>query len=218
MLRRIRLLWRPRPRQALVLFFDVHVMAVKASGGRQETSAPRLVFARQHKTRGKGSLVRLSEVTRGRTHGAFVPGKSAAAVCQFRRRVRRWYPGHAVCIARDQDRAHPCTSRQTQQTMRALQWHWIAWPTGSPDDHPVETRFSDIHAMLLANCHDADARTTHRRLRAHWRGRNRRHDRHSRIPYVAATYKPSVTYSHKRYVTRRLTIGSVTMLFSKPNG
>ena len=105
------------------------------------------------------------------------------------RRGRRWYPGHDGWIALDQDRAHPCKSRQAQQTMRALKLHWISLPKGSPDDQPVETIFSAIQAMILDNRNDADARTTPRRISAHLRGRNRRHERHIRIPYLPDTHK-----------------------------
>ena len=183
MLSRIRLLWRHRPQQARLLCFDVQVITVKAYGGRRYTSAKRLVLARQQKTRGKFYLFLLYEVNSGRTHWAFLPGKSADEVCQCMRRVRRWYPGHDVWIALDQDRAHPCKSRQTQQTMRALKLHWISLPKGSPDDNPVETIFSDVQSMSLDNSNDADARTTQQRISAHLRGRNRRLDRHIRIPY-----------------------------------
>jgi hypothetical protein len=83
------------------------------------------------------------------------------------RRVRRWSPRHDVWIALDQDRAHPGKSRQTQQPMRALQLPWISLPNGSPEDNPVEPRFSDLQSMILDNRNDADARTTQRRISAH---------------------------------------------------
>ena len=47
-------------------------------------------------------------------------------MCQFMKRVRHWYPTHEVWIALDQDRSHPCKSRQTRQMMRTLKLHWIS--------------------------------------------------------------------------------------------
>jgi transposase len=172
-----------------LLFFDVQVIAVKAYGGRRYTTAQQLVLARQQPTRGKFYLFLLYAVNSGRTHWAFMPGKSSAEVCQFMKQVRRWYPAHDVWIALDQDRAHPCKSRQTRQTMRALKLHWMSLPKGSPDDNPVETLFSDIQLMILDNSNDPDARTTQRRISAHLRGRNRRRDRMIHIPYLSDTHK-----------------------------
>ena len=68
--------------------------------------------------------------------------------------------------------------------MRALRLHWISLPKGSPDDNPVESIFSDVQLMILDNSNDPDAHTTQRRISAHLRGRNRRRDRHIRIPYL----------------------------------
>jgi hypothetical protein len=106
-LSRLRVIWRHRPKQGILLFFDVKVIAVKAYGGRRYTAAKQLVLAQQQKTRGKFYLFLLYEVNSGRTHWAFMPGKSSNEVCQFMKRVRRWYPTHEVWIALDQDRSHP---------------------------------------------------------------------------------------------------------------
>jgi len=182
-------LWRSLPPQGLLLFFDVKVIAVKAYGGRRYTTAKQLVLARQQKTRGKFYLFLLYEANSGRTHWAFMPGKSSDEVCQFMKRVRRWYPAHDVWIALDQDRSHPCKSRQTRRTMRMLKLHWISLPKGSPDDNPVETLFSDIQLAILDNSNDPDARTTQRRISAHLRGRNRRRDRMIHISYLSDTHK-----------------------------
>jgi hypothetical protein len=43
--------------------------------------------------------------------------------------------------------------------------------------------------MILDNRNDADALATKRRISAHWRGRNRRRDRHIRIPYLGDSDK-----------------------------
>lgn len=171
------------------MFFDVKVIAVKAYGGRRYTTAKQLVLARQQKTRGKFYLFLLYEVNSGRTHWAFMPGKSSDEVCQFMKRVRRWYPARDVWIALDQDRSHPCKSRRTRQVMRKLKLHWISLPKGSPDDNPVETLFSDIQLMILDNSNDPDARTTQRRISAHLRGRNRRRDRKMHISYLSDSHK-----------------------------
>jgi transposase len=173
----------------VLLFFDVQVITVKAYGGRRYTSAKRLVLARQQKTRGRFYFFLLYEVNRGWTRWAFMPGKSSQEVCQFMKQVRRWYPDQEVWVALDQDRSHPCKSRQTRQTMRALKVHWISLPKGSPDDNPVETIFSDVQLMILDNSNDPDARTTQHRISAHLRGRNRRRDRHIHIPYLTDSHK-----------------------------
>jgi transposase len=171
-----------------LLFFDVKLITVKSYGGRRYTSAKRLVLARPQKTRGKFYLFALYEVNGGRTRWAFMPGKGAEQVCQFVKQVRRWYPDHEVWMALDQDRAHPCKSRKTRQTMRALKLHWISLPKGSPDDNPVETIFSDVQLMILDNSNDPDVQTTRRRISAHLRKRNRRRDRYIRIPYLPDTH------------------------------
>jgi transposase len=73
--------------------------------------------------------------------------------------------------------------------MREMKRHWVSLPKGSPDDNPVETLFSDVQLMILDNSNDADVSTTQRRIRAHWRRRNRRSDRQIQIPYLGVSHK-----------------------------
>jgi len=75
--------------------------------------------------------------------------------------------------------------------MRQLKLHWITLPTGSPDDNPVETLFSDIQLMILDTSNDPDIRTTQRRISDHWRRCNRRRQRTVRIPYLPDSSKHS---------------------------
>ncbi len=89
----------------------------------------------------------------------------------------------------DQDPAHPRKCRTTRQTMRGLGLHWISLPKGSPDDNPVETVFRDVQLRILDNSDDPDIQTMQRRISAHLRGRNRRHDRYIRIPYLPDSHK-----------------------------
>jgi hypothetical protein len=173
-----------------LLFFDVKPVFVKAYGGRRYTAAKRLVLARSQKARGKFYLFALYEVGSGRTQWAYLLGKSSEYVCRFMRQVRRWYPNQEVWVALDQDRAHPCRSHVTRHVMRELKLHWVSLPTGSPDDNPVGTLFSDIQLMILDNSNDLDVPTTQRRISAHLRGRNRRQDRYVRIPYLGDSHKP----------------------------
>lgn len=172
------------PRAGRLLFFDIKPIAVKAYGGRRYTAAQRLVLARHQKTRGRFYLFMCYDAVSGQAHWRFLPGKGTQHVCQFMRQVRRWYPDSPLWVALDQDRAHPCKSRETRRVMRALDLHWISLPKGSPDDNPVEILFSDVQLMILDNSNDPDADTTQRRISAHLRGRNRRRDRHIRIPYL----------------------------------
>jgi transposase len=188
-LARIRRSWRQLPRTGVLLFLAVQPIAVKAYGGRRYTSARRLALDRRQKTRGLFYLFVLYDVRSGRVHWAFLPGKSSRYVCQFMRRVRRWYPGVEVWIALDQDPAHPRKSRETRRTMRALRLHWISLPKASPDDNPVETIFSDVQLMVLDNSDDPDPRATQRRISAQLRGRNRRKVRQTRIPYLQDSHK-----------------------------
>ena len=155
-----------------MVFFDVQPIAVKAYGGRRYTSAKRLLIEKHQKTRGFFYLFALYDVRQGRVRWAFYSSKDSAAVCRFMRQIRRWYPSQAVWVILDQDRAHPCKSRETLRTMRALKLQWISLPNGSPDDKPVETLFSDVQLMSLDNSHDADPATTQRRISQHWRKRN----------------------------------------------
>lgn len=186
---RIRLIWRHLPHQGVLIFLDVQPITVTAYGGRRYTAAKRLVLPRQQNTKGRCSLCAIYEVNTGRTRWAFLSGKSSEYVCQCMRQVRRWYPQQHVGIALDQDRAHPCKSRQTRRTMRQRKLRWISLPKGSPDDHPVETLFSDMQLMILDHSNDPDEQTTKRRISAHRRGRNRRKDRHIRIPYLPDSHK-----------------------------
>jgi hypothetical protein len=142
------------------------------------------VLPRAQKTRGRFYLFAAYEVNGGRTHWAFYPSKDARRVCQFMRRVRRWYPRAAVWVARDRDAPHPCKARATRRVMRALRLHWITLPKGSPDDNAVETIFSDVQQMILDNSDDPNAQATQRRISAHLRNRNRRPDRRIRIGYL----------------------------------
>lgn len=173
----------------MLLFFDVKVVPVRAYGGRRYTSAQRLVLPRNQKTRGKFYLFLLYEVNRGRCRWAFYPGKGATYVCRFLRRLRRWYRGQTVWVALDQDRAHPCKCRQTRRLMRALKLRWVSLPKGSPNDNPVETILSDIQTSILDLSDDAEPRDTQRRISAHLRGRNRRHDRWIRVHYLSDSHK-----------------------------
>jgi transposase len=144
---------------------------------------------RAQKTRGRFYLFVAYEVNTGRRRWAFYEGKSSEYVCRFMREIRRWYPEPAVWIALDQDRAHPCKSRQTRREMRRLKLHWISLPKGSPDDNPVENIFSDIQLMILDNSNDAEVKATKRRISAHLRGCNSRRDRRIRIPYLPDSHK-----------------------------
>jgi transposase len=188
-LSRIRQIWRHLPDNGVLLFFDVKPVYVKAYGGRRYTSEARLVLPRQQKTRGQFYIFAVYEVNSGRVRWAFLEGKSSPCVIRFLRQIRRWYPDQEVWVALDQDRAHPCHSRATRQAMRARKLHWVSLPKGSPDDNPVETLFGDVQLMILDNSNDADVVATQRRISAHWRHRNRRRDRHIRIPYLGDSDK-----------------------------
>jgi len=188
-LARIRSCWRHRPRGGVLLFFDVQPITVKAYGGRRYTRDRRLVLPRAQKTRGRFYLFTTYEVNHGRTHWAFYAGKDARRVCQFMRRVRRWYPRAAVWVALDRDSPHPCKARQTRRVMRSLRLHWITLPKGSPDDNAVETIFSDVQQMILDNSDDPDPQATQRRISAHLRNRNRRPGRRIRIAFLGDSHK-----------------------------
>lgn len=171
------------------MFFDVQPITVKAYGGRRYPGQKRLVLPRHQKIRGRFYLFLLYDVEAGRGRWAFMPGKGSAYVCQFMRQVRRWYPHQQVWVVLDQERAHPCKSRQPRRMMRELPLRWVSLPKASPDDNPVETVFSDIQLMILDNSNDADQRTTQRRISAHLRGRNRRKDRHISLSYLPDSQK-----------------------------
>ena len=181
---RIRAAWRHRPRSGLLLFFDEQPIAVKAYGGRCYTSARHLEVPRNQKTRGFFYLFGFYEVNRGRVRWAFYRQKNAAKVASALRRLRRWYPTQKIWVILDQDSAHPRKARLTRKVMRELQLHWISLPKRSPNDNPLETLFSDLQQMVLDASNDPDARTTQRRISAHWRNRNRRKDRFIHIPYL----------------------------------
>ena len=163
-LHRLRTWWHNRPRGAILAFFDVQPITVKAYGGRRYTRAKRLVLRRNQKTRGRFYLFLLYEVNQGRVHWAFYPGKGAKYVCRFLRLVRRWYPRQVVRIGLDRDPAHPIKARMTRRTMRQLRLHWTSMPKGSPDDNPAETIFSDIQQNILDNSDDPDERATKGRI------------------------------------------------------
>ena len=173
----------------MLLFFDVKPVYVKAYGGRRYPSAARLVLPRQQKTRGRFYVFAVYEVNRERVRWAFLPGQSSLLVIGFLRQIRRWYPEQEVWVVLDQDGAHPCQSRATRPAMRERKRHGASLPKGSPDDNPVETLWSDVQLMILDNSNDAEALATKRRISAHWRGRNRRRDRHIRIPYLGDSDK-----------------------------
>jgi hypothetical protein len=188
-LRRLRAWWRHRPRGAILAFFDVQPITVKAYGGRRYTREKWLVLARNQKTRGRFYLFLLYEVNRGLVHWSFYPGKGAEYVCRFLRRVRRWYPRRRVRIALDRDPAHPIKAHVTRSLMRRLGLNWTSMPKRSPDDNPAETIFSDIQQNILDNSDDLDERTTRGRISRHLRARNRRPDRFMRIGYLVNTHR-----------------------------
>lgn len=162
-LRRLKRLWRHRRRGEILAFFDVQPITVKAYGGRRYTREADLILAAKQKTRGRFYLVALYEVNHGRVRWAFTDGNGADHVCQFLRRLRRWYPRQRLRVALDQDPAHPRKARRTRRLMRQLGLLWTSLPKGSPDDNPVETIFSDIQQAILDNSNDAAAAATHQR-------------------------------------------------------
>jgi len=180
---------RRLPPNGRLLFFDIQPIAVNAYGGCRFSSAKRLILERRQRARGFFYLFLCYDLRSGRVHWAFLLGKSAKYVCQFMRRIRRWYPDQEIWIALDQDRAHPRKCGETRRTMRELKLRWISLPKGSPDDNPVETVFSDIQASILECGNDPDAKATQRRISAHLRNRNRRTDRHIQISYLPDTHK-----------------------------
>lgn len=101
------------------------------------------------------------------------------------RQVRRWYPTQTVWVALDQDRAHPCKSRETQRVMRGLKLRWVSLPKASPDDNPVETIFSDVQLMILDNSDDEEAKLTQRRISQHLRAKNRCKERWIKVHYLS---------------------------------
>ena len=174
-----------------LIFFDVKPVAVKAYGGYYWTRDKRPVLELKQKTRGRFYLLLAYEARSGKVHWAFMPRKSSRYACQFMRQIRRWYPVAELWVALDQDRAHPCNSRETQRVFRKLKLHWISLPKASPDDNPVETIFSDIQRMILDMSNDPDVRTTQRRISAHLRRHNRRVNRFIEIGYLGNTHKIS---------------------------
>ena len=183
-LHRLRAWWQHRPPRAVLAFFDVQPITVKAYGGRCYTTAKRLVLQRNQKTRGRFYLFLLYDVNHGRVHWAFYPGKGATYVCRFLRRIRRWYPRGPLRLALDRDPAHPIKARATRAMMRRLHLNWTSLPKRSPDDNPCETIFSDIQQNVLDTTNDPDQGATKKRISRHLRSRNRRSDRFIRISYL----------------------------------
>jgi hypothetical protein len=172
-----------------LLFFDVKPVVVKAYGGGRYTSAKRVVLEKRQKTRGRFYVFLLYDGHTGKVHWAFYPSKDSRSVCRFLRRLRHWYAQQHVWLVLDQDPAHPCKSRHTRRTMRALTLHWISLPKGSPDDNPVENIFSDIQQSILDTSNDGDATMTKQRISAHLRGRCRRKNRRIHISYLPDSHK-----------------------------
>jgi len=139
------------------LFFDVKPVFIKAYGGRRWTSQDELVLPKQQPTRGKFYLSLAYNVRTGQRHWALMDGKATPFVCQLMRLIRRRCEGQEVWVGLDQDRAHPCTSRETKRVMRQLKLHYVSLPKASPDDNPVKTLFSDIQLMILDNSNGLDA-------------------------------------------------------------
>jgi transposase len=183
-LSRIRWVWQHLPKDGVLLFFDVKPVFVKAYGGCRYTSAPRLVLPKPQRTRGHFYLFGAYDVATGRRRWAFMEGKSTPYVCRFMRVVRRWYPTQQVWVVLDQERAHPCKSRETKHVMRQLRLRWISLPKCSPDDNPVEAIFSDIQLMILDHSNDPDVATTQCRISRHLRANNQRKSRWIKIPYL----------------------------------
>jgi len=95
-----------------------------------------------------------------------------------------WYPTEQVWVALDQDRARPCTSRETKRVIRQLRLRWVSLPKASPDDNPVETIFSDLQLPVLDDSNDADAQTTKRRSSRYLKARNQCQERKVTIAYL----------------------------------
>ncbi len=183
-MRRLRGIWRRLPQNGVLLFFDVKPIFVKAYGGRRWTSARRVVLPKQQRRRGKFYLFLAYDVATGRRRWAYYDGKATPFVCRFMRQVRRWYPSAQVWVALDQDRAHPCTSRETQRVMRQLNLRWISLPKASPDDNPVKTIFSDVQLLVLDTSNDTNAQTTRGRISRHLKAKNQGKERKVAIAYL----------------------------------
>ena len=183
-MRRLRGIWRHLPKNGVLLFFDVKPVYIKAYGGRRWTDQQRPVLPKQQRTRGKFYIFLGYDVATGRRRWAFYDGKATPFVCRFMRQVRRWYPTQPVWVALDQDRAHPCKSRETKRVMRQLSLRWVSLPKASPDDNPVETIFSDLQLLVLDNSNGPDAATTKRRLSRHLKAQNQCKERRVAIAYL----------------------------------
>ncbi|MGH9945489.1 MAG: hypothetical protein ACRD9R_24305 [Pyrinomonadaceae bacterium] len=183
-LSRLRGIWRRLPKTGVLLFFDVKPVFIKAYGGRRWTSQNKLILPKQQPTRGKFYLFLAYNVRTGKRHWAFMDGKATPFVCQFMRLLQRRYETQASWIGLDQDRAHPCISRETRRVMRQLKLRYVSLPKASPDDNPVETIFSDLQLMVLDNSNDLDAQKTKRRISRYLKARNLCKDRWVRIPYL----------------------------------
>jgi hypothetical protein len=189
-LRRIRWLWRHRPRGGILLFFDIKPVPVKTYGGRKYTRARKLSRPARQKTRGFFYLLSCYEFNTGRVHWAFSWSKNARAVSGFMRRVRRWYPGRPVRVVLDRDGAHPYKATETRRVMRQLKLSWTSLPVGSPDDNPVEGLFSDVQQRVLDTSDDPHPPATQRRISGHLRARNRKgRQRRIRVHYLSDSAK-----------------------------
>ena len=171
-----------------MVFFDVKPVTVKTYGGRR-WSSQRLVLRKHQKTRGRFYLFALYDVKHDRVRWRYYHGKDSVAVCRFMQYVRRCYPESEVWVVLDQDRAHPCKSRETRRVMRELHLHWISLPKGSPDDNPCETLFSDIQLMVQDNSDDPDERAMRKHISHRFMRRNRRQDRFIDIPYLSDSHE-----------------------------
>ena len=176
------------PPNAVLVFFDVKPVTVKAYGGRR-WSAQRLVLRKYQKTRGRFYLFALYDVRHGRVRWRYYHSKDSTAVCRFMWQMRRWYPKTDVWVVLDQDRAHPCKSKVTRRVMRELHLHWISLPKASPDDNPCETIFSDVQLNVQDNSDDPDEQMLRRRISHRLNKRNRRCDRFIKIPYLSDSHK-----------------------------
>ncbi len=182
-LARIRRVFQQLSSNGVLVFFDVKPITVKAYGGRRWSAHP-LVLRKYQKTRGRFYLFALYDVKSGRVRWRYYHAKDSRAVGRFMQQVRHWYPEAEVWAVLDQDRAHPCKSKDTRRVMRELHLHWISLPKGSPDDNPCETIFSDIQLNVQNNSNDPDERTLRKRISHRLNKRNRRHDRFIKVHYL----------------------------------
>ncbi len=176
------------PSDGVLIFFDVKPVTVKAYGGRR-WSGHHLILRKYQKTRGRFYLFALYDAKHGRVRWRYYHAKDSVAVCRFMRQVRKWYPDLTVGVVLDQDRAHPCKSRNTRRAMRELHLHWISLAKWSPDDNPCETIFSDIQLNVQDNSDDPDEHTLQKRINHRLSTRNRRRDRFIKVHYLDDSHK-----------------------------